>query len=122
MAVGSNKIRSIVLFIVPPSGVVLLQVMAGISICVGCAVGWVWGVITMKASLATRPDEDLQAQYAKLQQAISQGEIRASGSTPAAQVALYNGFFLDTRVSICTFCMISLFIYLMVSKGFLYSW
>lgn len=96
--------------------------MTGISIIIGCAVGWVWGVITMKASLATRPDEDLQAQYAKLQQAITQGEIRASGSTAAAQVALYNGFFLDTRVSICTFCMISLFIYLMVSKRFIYSW
>ncbi|KAL2279929.1 hypothetical protein FJTKL_13077 [Diaporthe vaccinii] len=103
----------IVLFIVPPSGVVLLQVMAGISICVGVAVGWVWGVITMKASLATRPDEDLQAQYAKLQQSISQGDIQASGPTPAVQVALYDGFFLDTRVSICTFCMIGLFIYLM---------
>lgn len=92
--------------------------MAGISICVGVAVGWVWGVITMKASLATRPEEDLQAQYAKLQQSILQGDIQASGPTPAAQVALYEGFFLDTRVSICTFCMISLFIYLMVSKGF----
>lgn len=92
--------------------------MTGISICVGVAVGWVWGVITMKAALATRPDEDLQAQYAKLQQSISQGEIQASGPTPASQVALYEGFFLDTRVSITTFCMISLFIYLMVSKRF----
>lgn len=92
--------------------------MAGVSICVGLAVGWVWGVITMKAALATRPDEDLQAQYAKLQQSISQGDIQASGPTPALQVALYDGFFLDTRVSICTFCMISLFIYLMVSDGF----
>ncbi|KAK7730262.1 hypothetical protein SLS63_005832 [Diaporthe eres] len=106
----------IVLFIVPPSGVVLLQVMAGISICIGIAVGWVWGVITMKASLATRPDEDLQAQYAKLQQSISQGDIQASGPTPAVQVALYDGFFLDTRVSICTFCMIGLFIYLMLIR------
>lgn len=92
--------------------------MAGISICVGVAVGRVWGVITMKAAFATRPDEDLQAQYAKLQQSILQGDIQASGTTPASQVALYEGFFLDTRVSICAFCMISLFIYLMMSRKF----
>lgn len=88
----------------------------GISICVGIALGWVWGVITMKAALASRPDEDLQAQYVKLQQAISQGSIQASGSSPASQVAIYEGFLLDTRVTTCYFCMCGLFIYLIVSQ------
>lgn len=89
--------------------------MTGISICLGVAFGWVWGVITMKAALASRPDEDLQAQYAKLQQAISQGTIQDSGPTPALQVAIYDGFLLDTRVTLVYFCMVGLFIYLVVS-------
>lgn len=72
----------------------------------------------MKAALASRPDEDLQAQYAKLQQTISQGGIQASGPTPALEVAIYEGFLLDTRVTICYFCMVGLFIYLVVSNHF----
>ncbi|ETS81358.1 hypothetical protein PFICI_06360 [Pestalotiopsis fici W106-1] len=103
----------VVLFIVPPSGVVFIHVLAGLTICIGMALAWAWGTITMKAALATRPAADLQAQYAVLQQAIASGSIQASGQSTALQVAIYNGLLLDTRVTLTYFCMMGLFIYLM---------
>ncbi|KAK6065548.1 hypothetical protein SCUP234_12523 [Seiridium cupressi] len=102
----------IVLFIVPPSGVVFVHVLAGLTIVIGLLLGWAWGTITMKAALATRPQSDLNSQYTALQQAVQQGIVQASGQTPALQVAIYNGYMLDTRVTITYFCMMGLFIYL----------
>ncbi|KAF5006961.1 hypothetical protein FDECE_6677 [Fusarium decemcellulare] len=106
----------IVLFIMPPSGVVFIHTMAGLMICVGIALGWVWGVITMKAALATRPQADLLQQYQELQQSMPQNTTnseQASGQGTYTQIAIYEGFMLDTRVSVTYFCMIGLFVYLM---------
>ncbi|KAI0151233.1 hypothetical protein BJ166DRAFT_385006 [Pestalotiopsis sp. NC0098] len=102
----------VVLFIVPPSGVVFIHVLAGLTICIGMALAWAWGTITMKAALATRPAADLQVKYGALQQAIASGSIQASGQSTALQVAIYQGFMLDTRVTLTYFCMMGLFIYL----------
>ncbi|KAF7514576.1 hypothetical protein G7054_g15191 [Neopestalotiopsis clavispora] len=103
----------VVLFIVPPSGVVFIHVLAGLTICIGMALAWAWGTITMKAALAARPAADLQAQYVILQTDIASGAIQASGKSTALQVAIYNGILLDTRVTLVYFCMMGLFIYLM---------
>jgi hypothetical protein len=111
---------SIVLFIVPPSGVVFVNVLAGLTIVIGLALGWAWGVITMKAALATRPQADLDARYTELSQLASQNATnvgQASGQTTYAQIAIFDGFMLDTRVTITYFCMLCLFIYLMVGRG-----
>jgi hypothetical protein len=101
----------------PPSGVVFIHFMAGLMICVGLAMGWAWGAITMKAALATRPQADLQQRYAELQQSAPQNTTnvgQASGQTTYQQIAIYQGFMLDTRVSVTYFCMMGLFVYLMV--------
>jgi hypothetical protein len=102
----------------PPSGVVFIHFAAGVMICVGLALGWAWGVITMKAALATRPLADLQQRYAELQQSMPQNTTnvdQASGQATYQQIAIYEGFMLDTRVSVTYFCMMGLFVYLMVS-------
>ncbi|KAJ4113383.1 hypothetical protein NW765_010981 [Fusarium oxysporum] len=106
----------VVLFIMPPSGVVFIHFAAGVMICVGLALGWAWGVITMKAALATRPLADLQQRYAELQQSMPQNTTnvdQASGQATYQQIAIYEGFMLDTRVSVTYFCMMGLFVYLM---------
>ncbi|KAF5662672.1 hypothetical protein FHETE_7778 [Fusarium heterosporum] len=106
----------VVLFIMPPSGVVFIHFAAGVMICLGLAMGWAWGTITMKAALATRPQADLQQRYLELQQSAPQNTTnvgQASGQTTYLQIAIYNGFMLDTRVTVTYFCMMGLFVYLM---------
>lgn len=101
----------------PPSGVVFIGLMAGVSIILGASLGWAWGTITMKAALATRPAADLQAQYARLQQENTRNTTNsqaASGQSTFTQIAIYEGDMLDTRVSVTYFCMIGLFVYLVV--------
>lgn len=101
----------------PPSGVVFIHFMAGLMICVGLAMGWAWGAITMKAALATRPQADLMQRYAEMQQSAPQNTTnvgQASGQTTYQQIAIYQGFMLDTRVSVTYFCMMGLFVYFMV--------
>ncbi|KAG5749736.1 hypothetical protein H9Q70_007602 [Fusarium xylarioides] len=106
----------VVLFTMPPSGVVFIHFAAGVMICVGMALAWAWGTITMKAALATRPLADLQQRYAELQQSMPQNTTnvgQASGQTTYQQIAIYEGFMLDTRVSVTYFCMMGLFVYFM---------
>ncbi|KAK5069140.1 hypothetical protein LTR64_008707 [Lithohypha guttulata] len=70
----------------------------------------------MKAALATRPAADPAARYAQLQQAATQNTTnaqQASGQSAFTQVAIFNGFMLDARVSITCFCMMGIFIYFM---------
>lgn len=90
--------------------------MAALSILLGLAIGWAWGVIAMKAALATRPAADLTARYALLQQmaqnATNTGQ--ASGESEYLQIRIFEGVMLDARVTVTYFCMMDLFIYLVV--------
>lgn len=107
----------IVLFIAPPSGVIFVHILAGVTVIVGLALGWAWGVIVMKAALATRPEADLLAKYAQLQ-SIAQNTTNvdpASGQSTFQQIQIFEGFMLDTRVTLTYFCMIGIFVYLVVS-------
>lgn len=89
----------------------------------GILLGWAWGTLTMKAALATRPAADLRARYAELQAQATRNTTyvqQASGQTTFAQIAIYDGFMLDTRVSVTYFCMICLFIYTVVSHSVIF--
>lgn len=70
----------------------------------------------MKAALAARPDAQTQAQLQALQQAIVT-RVNATGeSAPAVQQELiFDGFMLDTRVTVIYFVLVCLFIYFLVS-------
>ncbi|KAI5461761.1 hypothetical protein BGZ63DRAFT_356921 [Mariannaea sp. PMI_226] len=103
----STFLGCIVLFIAPPAGIVFVQLLMCISILLGVCITWGWGVVTMKAALATRPQAEVQALYASLQQQA------ANATDPAAfiKVQVLNGYMLNTKVSVTYFCMIGLLLY-----------
>ncbi|RDW62426.1 hypothetical protein BP6252_11859 [Coleophoma cylindrospora] len=104
----------LVLFLAPPAGNLFIQLFTSISVLLGLALGWAWGVIAMKAALATRPAADVNARYALLQQMALNATHNGTLSSPTeyAQIQIFNGFMLDTRVTITYYCMVGLFIYL----------
>jgi hypothetical protein len=110
---------AIIMFILPPSGVLVLFLLADATVVLGCCLGWLWGTIAMKAALAARPAADVARRYGELSTLASgntTNPTQASGQAAFAQIAIFEGFMLDTRVSVTYFCMVGLFIYLMVSK------
>ncbi|GAB7353437.1 hypothetical protein MBLNU459_g3904t2 [Dothideomycetes sp. NU459] len=96
----------IVNLFLPPSGVVFVFLIGGATMILGMALAWAWGVIAMKAALATRPASETLAREQMLAQTASRSGI-------SAQVLVFEGFMLDTRVTVTYFCMLGLFIYLM---------
>jgi len=108
---------AIAVLFLPPNGVVLVFLLGGFTEILGMALGWVWGVITQKAALATRPSVETNTRLGQLaQQAQTTGQ--------PTTVLIFNGFMLDTRVTVTYFCMLGLFIYLMVWQNLsvCYSW
>jgi hypothetical protein len=101
----------VVVLILPPSSVIFIFIMGGITLITGVVLGWAWGVIAMKAALATRPQAETQARL----QLLAQEAARSASSTtfPEASVLIFNGFMLDTRVTVTFFCMLCPFVYLM---------
>ncbi len=106
---------SLVLFMLPPSGVLFVFILGSLSLYIGIGLAWAWGVITMKAALAARPSADTQARLAALQQAAAT-EAQSTGASVAgvAQRMIYDGWMLDTRVTAVVYCMLCVFIYLLV--------
>ncbi|KIW35967.1 uncharacterized protein PV06_11729 [Exophiala oligosperma] len=105
----------IVLFIVPCNGIVFIHVMGGLTMVVGMAAAWAWGVISMKAALATRPAAETNARLAQLVAQATRQQTnteQTTGQSTYTQVLIFEGFMLDTRVTITYFCMIGLFVYL----------
>jgi Putative ER transporter, 6TM, N-terminal len=91
--------------------------MAGITMIIGMALGWAWGVISMKAALATRSSAETNARLQQLAAATRGHQTnteQATGQSAYTQILIYDGFMLDTRVSATYFCMLGLFIYLVV--------
>ncbi|KAE8404359.1 hypothetical protein BDV37DRAFT_294023 [Aspergillus pseudonomiae] len=105
---------SMVLLILPPSGIVFIYLLGALTLIIGMCLAWAWGVITMKAAFAARPAADTQARLASLQQ-TAVAQANATGLPPASvvQQLIYDGYMLDTRVTAVTFCLICTFIYFM---------
>ena len=105
----------ILLLIVPCNGIVFIHVMGGLTMVIGMMLGWAWGVITMKAALSTRPQSETNARLAQLAAQATRMQSntqQATGQSQYTQVLIFEGFMLDTRVSVTYFCMVGLFVYL----------
>ena len=90
-----------------------MHLIAAVTVLLGLTTAWAWGVITMKAALATRPDADRQARLTELHKmAVSQN---TTDPNTYAEIKVLNGFMLDTSVTGTYFCMIGLYLYLIVS-------
>ncbi|KAI1610765.1 hypothetical protein EDD37DRAFT_681496 [Exophiala viscosa] len=79
-------------------------------------IGWAWGVLTMKAALATRPAAETNARLLELAHTASEtttNNQQASGQTTYTQILIYDGFMLDARITAVYFCMICVYIYLL---------
>ncbi|KAL3439959.1 hypothetical protein BJX65DRAFT_317159 [Aspergillus insuetus] len=103
-----------VLFINPPSGVLFVYMLGSLTLFIGIGLAWAWGVITMKAALAVRPAAETQARLASLQQAVG-AQVQATGgsATAISQRLIFDGWMLDTRVTVIMYCILCLFIYLL---------
>ncbi|KAJ5958666.1 Brefeldin A sensitivity protein-related protein [Penicillium vulpinum] len=103
----------LVLFMVPPTGIVFIFLLGTLTLVLGMGFGWAWGVIAMKAAIAARPAAETQARLQALGQAAS-SQANSTGQSVAAvqQELVYNGWMLDSRVTAVYYCLICLFIYL----------
>ncbi|KAF9884969.1 hypothetical protein FE257_000879 [Aspergillus nanangensis] len=115
VAIGSATFfAGMVLMILPPSGIVFVHLLGALSLFIGICLAWAWGVIVMKAAQAARPAAETQARLASLQQmAVAQANQTGIPVASAAQVLIFEGHMLDTRVTIIAFCLLCLFIYFM---------
>jgi hypothetical protein len=105
-----------VLFIVPPTGIVFIFILAALTLLVGMGLAWAWGTIVMKAALAARPSSDTEATLHALgKQAYSQANATGQSVAAVEQKLIYDGWMLDARVSAVYFSLICLFIYVLVS-------
>ncbi|KAJ5836504.1 Brefeldin A sensitivity protein-related protein [Penicillium robsamsonii] len=104
---------ALVLFMVPPTGIVFLFLLGTLTLVIGMALGWGWGVVVMKAAMAARPAAETQARLQALGQA-AYSQANATGRPVAAvqQELVYTGWMLDSRVTAVYYCLICLFIYL----------
>jgi hypothetical protein len=105
---------SILLFAVPPASIVFIYLLGALSLLLGMCLAWCWGLLTMKAALAARPEAQTQALLGQLQtQAVQSAERTGRPPTWEAQILIHNGFMLDARVTAVFFCMGCSFIYVL---------
>lgn len=113
---NANEYYSMVLFIMPPAGVVFMFFLGTLTLLIGMALAWAWGVIVMKAALAARPQAETQAKLQSLEQQLV-NQVKTTGANPAflQQEYIFDGFMLDARVTAIYFVLMCLFIYLLVA-------
>ncbi|EPS34710.1 hypothetical protein PDE_09674 [Penicillium oxalicum 114-2] len=105
---------TLVLFMVPPNGILFIFLLGTLTLIIGMGLGWGWGVIAMKAALAARPAAATQAQLQALGQKAS--SLASASGQPIAAVQkqlIYEGAMLDARVSSVYFCLICFFVYVL---------
>lgn len=103
---------------VPPTGIVFIFILGALTLILGMALGWAWGVIAMKAALAARPTAETQAKLQALgQTANSQAKATGQPIASVERMLIYDGWMLDARVTAVYFCLICLLIYLLVSRS-----
>ncbi|KAM0495935.1 hypothetical protein ACHAP8_007850 [Fusarium lateritium] len=105
---------AILLFAVPPTSIVFIYLLAALSLLLGMCLAWCWGLLTMKAALAARPDAETQALLRQLQRRAVRSAMR-TGQPAAweAQILIHDGFMLDARVTTVFFSMSCFFIYVL---------
>ncbi|KAH3132774.1 hypothetical protein KXW18_007273, partial [Aspergillus fumigatus] len=102
----------LVLFINPPSGILFIFILGTLTLLIGMALAWAWGVITMKAALAARPQTETLARLQMLgQEAARQANATGQSAASVQSQLVYDGFMLDARVSVIYFAMTCVFIY-----------
>ncbi|KGO45690.1 Brefeldin A sensitivity protein-related, domain of unknown function DUF2421 [Penicillium expansum] len=89
---------ALVLFMVPPTGIVFIFLLGTLTLVIGMALGWAWGVIVMKAAMAARPAAETQARIQVLGQA-AYSQANSTGQPVAAvqKELVYSGWMLDAR-------------------------
>ncbi|RGP74680.1 hypothetical protein FSPOR_1258 [Fusarium sporotrichioides] len=103
---------AILLFAVPPASIVFIYLLGALSLLLGMCLAWCWGLVTMKAALAARPEAETQALLGQLQkQAVQNAEQTGQPAAWEAQILIHDGFMLDARVTAVFFSMGCLFIY-----------
>ncbi|KAF5021632.1 hypothetical protein F66182_6332 [Fusarium sp. NRRL 66182] len=104
---------AILLLAVPPANILFLYILAAFSLLLGMCLSWCWGLLTMKAAQAARPQVQTQAKLAALQeQAVAASGASGLDPTWEATILVNEGFMLDARVTAVFFSMSCLFIYL----------
>lgn len=105
---------ALLLYIVPPAGILFIYLLASLSLLFGMCLGWAWGLLTMKAALAARPASQTQALLQQLQQEAA-AQAKATGEDPSfvAEKLIHDGFMLDARVTVIFYVLICLFVYAM---------
>lgn len=117
----STFFAALVLYVVPPAAILMIYILASFSLLVGMCLAWAWGLVAMKAALAARPNDVLQAQLGALKIAVGQ-RLNETGIDPRdpkntdminyiKREFLYNGFILDARVTVVYYVMCCVFIY-----------
>ena len=102
---------------VPPTGIVFIFILGALTLIVGMALGWAWGVIAMKAAYAARPEAETQARLQALgQTAYSVGNSTGQSVAAVEQKLVYSGWMLDARVTAVFFSLVCFMIYLLVSN------
>ncbi|KAE8317301.1 hypothetical protein BDV41DRAFT_38697 [Aspergillus transmontanensis] len=105
---------ALVLYIVPPGGILFVYLLAALSLLFGMCLAWAWGLLTMKAALAARPDAQTKAMVQALQQqAVAIGNQTGTSPAAEAKILVYDGFMLDARVTVVFYVMTCVFVYFM---------
>ncbi|KAE8146056.1 hypothetical protein BDV25DRAFT_56845 [Aspergillus avenaceus] len=105
---------ALVLYIVPPAGILFVYLLAALSLLFGMCLAWAWGLLTMKAALAARPDSQTQTMMQALQQqAVAIANRTGTNPTSEARILINDGFMLDARVTAIHYVLICLFVYFM---------
>lgn len=105
---------ALLLFIVPPAGILFVYLIAALSLLFGMCLAWAWGLITMKAALAARPEAETQKLVEELQiQAAKKAQETGESVSWTAQTLIHDGFMFYTRVTIVFYVMSCLFVYFM---------
>lgn len=110
---------ALVLFIVPPASMLFAYLLASLSLLFGMCLAWAWGIATMKAALAARPDADTQRALRALGKAAAE-QAQQNGNSVAwqEQILVHDGFMLDARVTAVFYVMGCVFIYLIARVRF----
>ncbi|OJJ66383.1 hypothetical protein ASPBRDRAFT_49009 [Aspergillus brasiliensis CBS 101740] len=105
---------ALVLYIVPPAGILFIYLLASFTLLAGMCLGWAWGLLTTKAALAARPSSQTQARLQQLQQeVVTQARQSGQSTTTVTQQLIHDGFMLDARVTVVFYVMACVFVYAM---------